>query len=301
MTLVEVLLSTYNGERHLREQVDSILAQRGVDVRLVVRDDESRDGTLEVLASYADEPRVRVRAGGRNLGLPQAFFELLENSRDDAEMWALADQDDVWLSHKLLRAAAALEAVDGPAMYCARVLVSDEDLRPLYAHALPLRGPSFENALVQNIATGCTIVLNRAARDVLRGRWPDYAVMHDAWLYAVLSGCGTVVYDPEVVVRYRQHGANAVGMGRGRVARVGGRIRRQLAAGGAGAHGRQNAELLRTHHDTLRPWALNALDALHASRRSVCSRLAYAVKGPAHRQTVGSTLVVKILHALNRT
>jgi glycosyltransferase involved in cell wall biosynthesis len=301
MTLVEVLLSTYNGERHLREQVDSILDQRGVDVRLVVRDDHSQDRTLEVLAAYAEEPRVWVRAGGRNLGLPQAFFELVQNSGDDAELWALADQDDVWLSHKLLRAAAALEAVDGPAMYCARVLVSDEELQPLYAHVLPLRGPSFENALVQNIATGCTIVLNPAARDVLRGRWPDYAVMHDAWIYAVLSGCGTVVYDPEVVVRYRQHAANAVGMGRGRVARVWARLRRQLAPGGSGAHGRQNGELLRTHHDMLRPRARNALEAFCASRSSVCSRLTYAASGPAHRQTVGSTVVVKILHALNRT
>jgi glycosyltransferase involved in cell wall biosynthesis len=300
MTLVEVLLSTYNGERHLREQVDSILAQRGVEVRLVVRDDDSVDGTLEVLAAYADDPRVIVRAGGRNLGLPQAFFELVESSGDDAELWALADQDDVWLSHKLLRAAAALETVNGPAMYCARVLVSDEELQPLYAHALPLRGPSFENALVQNIATGCTIVLNSAARDVLRGRWPDYAVMHDAWIYAVLSGCGTVVYDPEVVVRYRQHAANAVGMGRGRVARVRGRIRRQLATGGARAHTRQDAELSRTHHDVLTRVARDQLAALLSSRTSAGSRVRYAIRGSAHRQRAGSDLVFRALSVLNR-
>jgi glycosyltransferase involved in cell wall biosynthesis len=300
MTPVEVLLSTYNGERHLREQVDSILAQRGVDVRLVVRDDNSRDGTLEVLAAYADEPRVRVRCGGRNLGLPQAFFELMEHSGDDAELWALADQDDVWLSHKLLRAAAALEAVDGPAMYCARVLVSDEDLRPLYAHVLPLRGPSFENALVQNIATGCTIVLNSAARDVLRGRWPDYAVMHDAWLYVVLSGCGTVIYDPEVVVRYRQHPNNAVGMGRGRMARAMGRARRQLRPGGARAHTRQDAELLRTHHDVLSLVAGDQLSTLLSSRTSAASRVRYAIRGTAHRQRTGSDLVFRALSVLNR-
>jgi glycosyltransferase involved in cell wall biosynthesis len=300
MTLVEVLLSTYNGERHLREQVDSILGQRGVDVRLVVRDDHSQDRTLDVLAAYAEEPRVRVRAGERNLGLPQAFFELVQNSGDDAELWALADQDDVWLSHKLLRAAAALKAVDGPAMYCARVLVSDEDLRPLYAHALPLRGPSFDNALVQNIATGCTIVLNPAARDVLRGRWPDFAVMHDAWIYVVLSGCGTVIYDSEVVVRYRQHAANAVGMGRGRVARVAGRLRRQLAPGGARAHTRQDAELLRTHHDVLSLVSREELSALLSSRTSAGSRLRYAIQGNAHRQRMGSDLVFRALSVLNR-
>ncbi len=75
--------------------------------------------------------------------------------------------------------------------------------------------------------------------------------MHDAWLYLVATGTGTVVYDPEVVVHYRQHARNAVGMGRGPVSRVAGRVRRQLTPGGAGAHGRQDRELLRTHGDVL--------------------------------------------------
>lgn len=300
MTLVEVLLSTYDGEQHLREQVDSILAQREVEVRLVVRDDGSRDRTLALLAEYAQDPRVVVRPGERNLGLPHAFFELVEHSGEDADLWALADQDDVWLPHKLVRAAAALSAVEGPALYCARVLVSDEHLRPLYPHVLPRRGPSFANALVQNIATGCTIVVNRAGRDVLRGRWPNYAVMHDAWLYAVLAGCGTVVYDPEVVVRYRQHAANAVGMGRGPVSRVLGRVRRQLSPGGTRAHSRQDAELLRTHLDLLSPAGRDELTALLGSRTGLRSRARYALRGHAHRQQRGSDLVFKGLSLADR-
>ncbi len=185
-------------------------------------------------------------------------------------------------------------------MYCARVLVTDEHLAPLYPHPLPRRGPSFANALVQNIATGCTIVVNRAARDVLRGRWPSYAVMHDAWLYLVVAGTGTVLYDPELVVHYRQHSANAVGMGRSRLSRVAGRVRRQLSPGGPGAHGRQDAELLRTHGELLRPEARNVLQELLSARTSALARSRYAVRGAAHRQTRGSDLVLKGLQVLGR-
>lgn len=291
-------MSTYDGERHLREQVDSILAQEGVRVRLVVRDDGSRDGTLDLLRSY-DDQRVCV-VQGDNLGLPQAFFRLIEDSGPDADYWALADQDDVWLPHKLSRAVARLREVPGPALYCARVLVVDEELRPLYPHTLPLRGPSFANALVQNIATGCTIVLDRAARHVLRDRWPDDAVMHDAWLYLVVAGTGTVLYDPEVVVHYRQHAENAVGMGRGRVSRVLGRVRRQLAPDGAGAHGRQDAELLLTHAALLTSVAHAQLIHRIQAQPRLLSRAREALTGPGHRQTAGSDVVLKVLDVLGR-
>ncbi|MCW2779209.1 MAG: spsA [Frankiales bacterium] len=295
MTRVEVLLSVYDGERHLGEQVDSILAQRDVDVRLTVRDDGSRDGSVALLRARG----VDVRAG-TNLGLPDAYFSLLQDSTDDVDLWALADQDDVWLPHKLARAAAQLEGHEGPALYCARVLVVDEDLRPLYPHVLPHRGPSFANALVQNVATGCTVVLNREARALVRDRWPSYAVMHDSWLYLVLAGTGTVLYDPEVVVHYRQHGANVVGMGHGPVARVAGRVRRQLRPGGAGAHGRQDRELLRTHGDVLRPQARRELEAFLAAQHHLPGRLRYALRGAAHRQTRGSDAVLKALQVLGR-
>ncbi len=298
--VVEVLMATFDGERWLREQLDSVLAQSHPAVRVRVRDDGSRDGTLRVLETYADDDRVRVVAG-ENLGVPAAFFRLVDDSSDDADLWALSDQDDVWEPDKLERAVAAIGRLDGPALYCARVLVTDEQLRPLYPHELPHRGPSFANALVQNIALGCTVVLNRAARDLLRGRWPRECVMHDAWMYLVVAGTGTVVYDEALVVRYRQHGRNTVGMGRGPVSRLAGRVRRQLSPGGAGKHGRQDAELLRLFGDRLRPEARAQLDELLAVVNGpLPGRLRYAAVGPAHRQTRGSDLVLKGLQLLGR-
>lgn len=297
--VVQVLMSTHNGREYVREQIDSVLRQTGVRVRLLVRDDGSTDGTPEVLQSFEDDERVRI-VSGRNLLLPWAFFHLLDESDDTADYWALADQDDVWLPDKLRRAVIVLGEVQEPGLYCARVLVVDAHLAPLYKHPLPRRGPSFANALVQNIATGCTIVVNRQARNVLRGRWPRYAVMHDAWLYLVVAGTGVVRYDPTIVVEYRQHTRNAVGMGRGRAARLLGRVRRQLRSAGAGAHGRQDAELLVTHGDTLTEDARQQLDELLAVRHSLRRRLWYAWQGPAHRQTRGSDLILKVLQVGGR-
>ena len=296
MPLVEVLMSTYQGERFVAEQVASVLAQTHDRVRLVVRDDGSRDRTLDVLEGLSD-PRLVVGSGS-NLGLPEAFFRLLDESSDDADLWALCDQDDVWLPHKLERAVGRLAGVDGPALYCARVAVVDELLRPLYLHELPWRGPSFANALVQNIALGCTVVLNREARDLLRGRWPRDCVMHDAWAYLVLAAFGTVVYDHQPVVLYRQHGANSVGMGRGPVSRLAGRLRRQLSADGPGKHGRQDAELLRLFDLPPAPAAL--LHSLRAARDRPAGRMSYAVFGAGHRQTCSSDAVLKALQVLGR-
>ena len=297
--LVEVLMSTYNGERFVSEQVDSVLRQTHAPLRLVIRDDGSTDDTVGVLERFRVDPRVEV-VRGENIGLPHAFFRLLDESGDDAELWALADQDDVWLDSKLARAVAALSSLDGPALYCARVLVTDEELRPLYPHELPHRGPSFANALVQNIALGCTVVLNRAARDLLRGRWPRECVMHDAWMYLVVSGAGKVVYDEEVVVQYRQHGSNTVGMGRGPLSRLAGRVRRQLSAEGPRKHSRQDRELLRTHVDDLTPDNRRVLEEFLAAQARLSARVRWAVKGPTHRQTHGSDLVLKALQVAGR-
>jgi glycosyltransferase involved in cell wall biosynthesis len=293
-------MSTYNGERYVAEQLDSVLGQSYPAVRLLVRDDGSRDGTPDVLRRYADDPRVSI-VEGENLGLPHAFFRLIDAAANDVEYWALCDQDDVWVPDKLARAVASLAPLRGsPALYCARVLVTDEGLRPLYAHPLPRRGPSFANALVQNIATGCTIVINRAARDLLRSRWPDYCVMHDAWMYLVVAGTGTVIYDPELAVHYRQHERNTVGMGSGSIARFAGRVRRQLRPGGAGQHGRQDAELMRLFAEVLTPQARQQAEDLLSTRRTVRGRLRYALTGQAHRQTAGSDLVLRALGLIGR-
>jgi glycosyltransferase involved in cell wall biosynthesis len=207
---VEVLLSTYNGGRYLRQLLDSILGQKGVRLRLTVRDDGSSDDTLDILRTYANAGVLDFDTGS-NIGVANSFLELLRNASEEFQFTAFADQDDVWLSDKLLRAVTALSGEAGPAMYCSSLEVVDSSLKRLRTTRPAPRGASFQNAVVQNIATGCTIVLNHAATALLRERLPRSVFMHDWWIYQAISGVGRVIVDEEPRVLYRQHDANAIG------------------------------------------------------------------------------------------
>jgi glycosyltransferase involved in cell wall biosynthesis len=211
---VVVVMSTFRGERFIAEQLRSILEQLPEDGRLLVRDDGSDDATVERVAAFNDS-RVSLERGP-NLGFARSFFSLLASVPDDADMVMLADQDDVWLPGKIDRAAAQLAGRADPVLYCSRLRLVDESLRPMGVSSPWPRGPSFSNALAENIVTGCTVALNRAALElVLRLGNPQRIHFHDWWMYLVVSAFGTVIADPVPTVLYRQHGANVVGRGAG--------------------------------------------------------------------------------------
>lgn len=211
---VAVLMSTFQGERFVDQQLASILEQLPADGWLIVRDDGSRDGTAARVRMHADA-RVHFTQGD-NLGFAGSFFTLLGMVPEAAEVVMLADQDDVWLPGKIARACTSLQRCSGPALYFSRLQLVDEDLRPLgLTNGWP-RGPSFANALAENIVTGCTIGLNRAAVAlVLRVGDVGQLRFHDWWIYLVLSAFGQVIADPTPTILYRQHGGNVIGRGEG--------------------------------------------------------------------------------------
>ncbi len=212
---VVVLMSTYNGERFIEEQVRSILEQLPQYGCLLVRDDGSRDRTVDLIRSLGDE-RVKVICGV-NIGFAKSFLTLLQQAPTDAEMVMFSDQDDVWFPHKIERAWSRLQAVpSGPALYCSAQMLADESLNPLEATPPWPRPPSFVGALAENIVTGCTAALNPEAAKLLReGGVPAQVHFHDWWMYLVIAAFGTVVVDDEPTLLYRQHGGNLIGRGAG--------------------------------------------------------------------------------------
>ena len=168
--LVRVLLSTYNSANFLRPLLDSVLAQTYAPLELWVRDDGSRDETPAILADYARRfpGRIRVEAAA-NVGMVRSYFTLLSKAGRDAEFTAFADHDDVWHADKIERAVAMLRAHGGagPLLYTGRLHIVDERLEHLESSLLPTRPLSFSNALVENVAAACTMVMNPAARDLL--------------------------------------------------------------------------------------------------------------------------------------
>lgn len=216
---VVILLATYNGDTFLNEQIDSLLAQTHKNLRILVRDDGSTDETMEILANYAATyPHIFQILQGPNLGFVGNFLALIAAAPRDAVAYFFCDQDDVWLSGKVEAALRSLQAApQGPVMYFGRLSVVDEALHPLYLSPCVHRW-SFGNALLESQVTGCTIAFNPAALQILQERSPraDRIVAHDWWVYLVISALGTLVYDPEPRILYRQHGKNSLGAARSR-------------------------------------------------------------------------------------
>lgn len=215
---VAILLSTYNGERFLPEQLDSLLAQTHRDWVLFWRDDGSSDRTADLLRAFATGPGQgrAVEVGvARRLGPTHSFLSVLGAAvAGGFGGFAFADQDDVWLPDKLARGAGALAAAPActPALYCARQVFVDESLTRIGVSCRLRRAPGFPAALTQNIATGCTLMMNRAAASLVSRSQPPAGSHHDWWSYLLVSAAGgTVLADEEPAVLYRQHGGNLVG------------------------------------------------------------------------------------------
>lgn len=212
---VAVLMSTYQGEAFVAQQIQSILAQLPAHGRLLVRDDGSTDNTVKVIRGITD-PRIELKEGA-NLGFARSFLTLLAQVAWDVDIVMLSDQDDVWLPGKIDRACAALQGLEAiPALYFSRQHLVDQDLRPLGQTPRWPRGPSFTNALCENIATGCTMALNlTGARLAARCGDADRIHFHDWWIYLVISAFGRVIMDDTPTMLYRQHGTNVIGRGLG--------------------------------------------------------------------------------------
>lgn len=212
---VLILMSTYNGERFLKTQLDSIMAQDYEDIELLVRDDGSSDSTCEILDLYAAKNSWIHWYCGENIGVQKSFFDLIHKANLNKDYYAFADQDDKWLPGKISRAVFILDQINckEPVLYCSDKVIVNENLEPIHVSVKrTIKKTTFGNALVQDICTGCTSVLNNNLFCTIRDHAiPDHAIMHDWWFYLTAACFGTVYYDKKAYILYRQHGNNVSG------------------------------------------------------------------------------------------
>lgn len=287
---VFILLAMFNGATHLQEQLDSYARQSHANWALIVSDDGSKDESLSLVKQFqAMLPAKDVRIQkGLALGFVQNFFALLASAPTDADYAALSDQDDVWFDDKLERAVSRLSKVPPkvPALYCASTVICDADLRHIRVSAPFHRPATFQNALVQSIGGGNTMVLNRAALDLVQQAIPEArdAAAHDWWLYQIITACGGMVLrDAQPVLLYRQHGGNVIGANqsiRAKLSRV------WLVMGRRFARWNQiNLAALAASRHRFTPQAQVTLDHYAAARQSsVLRRLGHLRVSGVYRQ-----------------
>ncbi|WP_084591495.1 glycosyltransferase family 2 protein [Gilvimarinus agarilyticus] len=213
---VAILMATYDGQEFLPEQLSSLQSQTHQHWSLWVSDDGSSDNTLNILKEFqAEHSKTPLNiTHGPQQGFASNFLSLVCNQNIQADYFAFCDQDDIWEPQKLERALTKLADVpDGiPALYCSRTALICEKGTLIGTSPLFQREPCFANALVQSIAGGNTIVINKAARELLSQVGMVDIVSHDWWAYLMVSGSGgKIIYDDYTSVRYRQHSQNLVG------------------------------------------------------------------------------------------
>jgi glycosyltransferase involved in cell wall biosynthesis len=300
---VTILLSTYNGSKFLQQQLDTLYQQTYSNISILVRDDGSSDTTRSILESAQLKGRVDVLEQHNNLGPALSFFELLRQAAlTETGYVAFCDQDDVWQPEKIAQAVAALSGVaaNRPAMYCSRVELVDEYLNHIGFGDVP-RKLGFGNALVENVATGCTVVLNRQAIDLLCENLPSSPQMHDWWCYLVLSCFGEVIFDPVTTIKYRQHGNNTIGVATNSIARFARRFRRFFGRGKQRAWCSDHAmTFLEIYGNRIPPLQKHVIDQFIAAKSSPRLRLKLAFSSDIWRQKWVDNLILRMLILINR-
>lgn len=218
MKKVAVLLSSYNGERFIKEQIDSILNQKGIEAYLFVRDDGSKDSTIKIINDYkATNDKVNL-IEGENENVGNSFMDLLYSTPDNFDYYAFSDQDDIWQLDKLEKAIEFIEQKN-IMLYTSNQECVDANGQSLglrytkeeYIHLAPIE------ILFLNKVSGCTMVMtnelykiltvkeHRPSRELLHNR------IHDVWVAMVASIYNSIGYDERAFIKYRQHGGNVVG------------------------------------------------------------------------------------------
>lgn len=218
-----ILMAAYNGEKYLKEQIDSILDQSFQDWELFIHDDGSKDSTVKILESYAEKypDRIHVLKGPAAGGAKNNFLYLMNSV--SAPYILFSDQDDVWKPKKVEKTLNAMQELENlygndiPLLVFTELTIVDQKLNILaekmcdYQKLNPT-DQKINHIMLQNEMTGCTMMINKKLRDMgLKLKHPEKIIMHDWWLALIAVYFGKTMYIKEPQIFYRQHGDNSVG------------------------------------------------------------------------------------------
>lgn len=216
---IDVLLATYNGEKYLKEQIDSILEQTYKNIRLIISDDCSKDRTPEILKEYQqNDDRIELHIQKSNLGVVKNIEFLLKQVKSPYYM--LADQDDYWLPEKVEKSLEKLKEENANLVF-GDLEVVDKNLKTMYSsfndYMLLTRKinkyiDSYKVNYLYNCVTGCTVLAKKATIEkILPLPTNSKHLIHDHWIGLMVALNGKLAYIPEKYIKYRQHGNNEVG------------------------------------------------------------------------------------------
>lgn len=202
---VNVLISTYNGEKYIIDQIKSIEEQTYSNIKIFVRDDGSTDGTREILTQLSNDGRI-IYIKGENIRWGRSFMTLLEYS-DDGDYWAFCDQDDIWLPQKIEWAVEWLNAQEDtiPCIFHSAYYLMNADLtKKMGVYGKPNYEFDFRRALTDCLYQGFSIVMNGSMRDMMLRANKDNISSHDWWACLLVTQFGKSVFDDRIAAKHRR-------------------------------------------------------------------------------------------------
>lgn len=209
MEKVTILLSSYNGSRFIREQLNSIIDQKDVNLNVIIRDDGSTDDTTDIIEGFENNKINLIKSN--NIGATNSFLQLIK-SADISDYYAFSDQDDYWEIQKIKAAIEKLkDYTDISAVYSSNTTLVDKNLKFIKKEAKDVK-TDLGSAIVKNYATGCTMVFNKKAMETIKKGVEVDVPFHDWWINLIVLATGGIsIFDNSSYVKYRQHGDNVVG------------------------------------------------------------------------------------------
>lgn len=294
---VAVLISTYNGEKYIKEQLDSILNQTYKNIEIVIRDDGSKDSTVKVIKEYQSKHQNIILKEEENVGFIQSFFKLLELA--DADYYAYCDQDDFWFENKIELAVQELDKADNskPNMVFGNSDYYNEKMEFL-KKGEEHKTYSFKNSLYECVAQGMTMTINKTTRDYILSNIPDKCLFHDWWTYMICTGLGEVFYNDQTVVKYRRFEKNATAEGQNFIKIFMWRIKKLISDNGFKDIRIQQLEFKKMYYDKLSKENQKILDIFIQEKYNFFKAIRKAFYPKKLRRKIIDDLMIRVLFVL---
>ena len=292
---VVVLMSTYNGEKYLNDQIDSIISQKGnFRLSLIVRDDGSSDDTTEILNEY-QKRQVLKWYQGSNIGPANSFMDLLYNC-GNFDYYAFSDQDDVWNNDKIESGIETIKSIRRPCIYYCNAKLVDNKLNSL-GTLLYKKGRSLSKLayLCSGCVIGCSMLMNNELVNIVRSNSKPLAIdFHDKYLSRIcVATDGIILYDPKPHFKYRQHGDNVLGIKTNIIDKICDRIS-YINYKYEFSIDRQAEEILNLYNIFIPPSNIKLLSMVANYKKSIKNRIKLAFRKDLKYPSINETVTNKL-------
>lgn len=302
MKSVQILLSSYNGEKYIARQIDSILKQRDVEIHLLIRDDGSKDGTPQIIKDYEKRYPSQVQVIlGENMGWKKSFFKLLSLA-GDYDYYAFADQDDYWYEDKEISSIHKLEEEpgEGPKMVQVNYVTTDDTLSPLDPQPAPrpIIPKHHDEIFSEEFFQGCCMTWNKTAMELFTRYTPKQNYGHDYWCGVVCSlfGKNYLLEEPKFsYVRYSENASTTGSQLAGQLARL-----KRFMNGEKQVYYNIGEDLLTGYGDLLTDYDRNMCLDLKHYKESLFIKLKLLANPHLRRHSIRGSLFFKLSILLNR-